>query len=600
MRHKRAYLFISLLFLSQWTTYTTSAVAADTLVIAQCFAPQGNGGNYAATLAWMSETLRLRVQHAAEIEETTGRQVKFHLGCMTGGSSASQVTGIMMNILQNQNLIPGAHTDRLLSLSETRIVADALRFMSLTADAAALEMLNVYRQVILENLEGKVSSSIAKSRLLDRLSRLVTGNRMPAWWDAQTVNADQVLVDFLTTSLLASTMDLELLYGEGIFTGDYESYFQTDYAHYHEEELFPEDRAVHLRRYSSLAEMPRQETDPRAYDNAALDLQRRASSLGARADKFISSLFRFGRFNTRYLHGAYDAPEPLRSIAEQPMGKGFCTITMGALYPSAAEIDLQRLPNYSDLQAIVMCSAETIDALLAQPELISDLQNNPFMGNFVLAEVKNLRGALALGLREPILMSELAGEVGDQRIELVSYFDPRVHTVPERRPFSGEGFAVAGGWPDRRITAWQVSYYLLKTVNRLRGEGYAVQGFMSLFGKPDNRDLDKFDTRSIKTLFSSTPEEAEDNVAEWFEFQDTYCRSFLPRFATESIAVDTVAFNWDISKIPAAQSRKSRLLTSMSINATQLQMNHENDEFVFDAMIDEGFIQDDKAIPCTY
>jgi hypothetical protein len=198
------------------------------------------------------------------------------------------------------------------------------------------------------------------------------------------------------------------------------------------------------------------------------------------------------------------------------------------------------------------------------------------------------------------MMSELIGEVGSKRIELNSFYDPAIHMAPGRNAFNGHAVAVLGGWPDRRISAWLASYYLLNNVEKLRAQGYEVKGYISMFGKPDNRLVDKFDTRSIKNIFSSDPKDAIKNVADWFDFQDNYCSSFLPRFKERSVEDETVAFNWDISKMPAAQSGNSRFLTAMSINATELQNPHRIGRFVFDTYADDGYIKDFDEIPCTY
>ena len=53
-------------------------------IIVQCNAPQGNGGNWASFLGWLSEQWRVRARDARSLEKSSGSAIKLDLRCMSG------------------------------------------------------------------------------------------------------------------------------------------------------------------------------------------------------------------------------------------------------------------------------------------------------------------------------------------------------------------------------------------------------------------------------------------------------------------------------------------------------------------------------------
>ena len=182
-------------------------------IISQCLVPQGNGGNWASTLGWMSATLEQRHQEGLKLTNK-GQKVGFFLGCMAGGSSGSVATVLYMNLLTNSNLVPSSEVSEILNLEELENVYRALRFISISADLNQFELLNFYRQFIVENIKGFASGSLSNSQTLKNISRNILGNTNPSWWNGQVVDADQMLVDFLVMVKLASTIKIEHVNGE--------------------------------------------------------------------------------------------------------------------------------------------------------------------------------------------------------------------------------------------------------------------------------------------------------------------------------------------------------------------------------------------------
>ena len=132
-----------------------------------CFAPQGNGGNWASTLGWLSEAVKMRVETAIQRQAKTGKKIGLDFSCMTGGSSGSAATVVVMQLLANQNLFPNAISNHnlfekhnykgiLLNTEQGLLLADAIQLMGLTADLNFSEMLNFYRQVVGQNFKSKL------------------------------------------------------------------------------------------------------------------------------------------------------------------------------------------------------------------------------------------------------------------------------------------------------------------------------------------------------------------------------------------------------------------------------------------------------------
>lgn len=55
------------------------------VLLAHCLAPQGNGGNWASLLGWISEEINLRVSEGKKLE-SEGKSVGIFLGCYSGAA----------------------------------------------------------------------------------------------------------------------------------------------------------------------------------------------------------------------------------------------------------------------------------------------------------------------------------------------------------------------------------------------------------------------------------------------------------------------------------------------------------------------------------
>jgi hypothetical protein len=61
------------------TQSTAGKTAGKPIAIVQCSIPQGNGGNWAATLGWISEQMIVRAEQAEQLQKT-GKSVGIYLG----------------------------------------------------------------------------------------------------------------------------------------------------------------------------------------------------------------------------------------------------------------------------------------------------------------------------------------------------------------------------------------------------------------------------------------------------------------------------------------------------------------------------------------
>ncbi|MBQ47672.1 MAG: hypothetical protein CMP10_09430 [Zetaproteobacteria bacterium] len=559
------------------------------LIIARCHVPQGNGGNWASTLGWLSETVFMAAQEA-EAEYKKGKSVGLSLSCMAGGSSGSIATTVFMNLLRNPNLIanPGAE---IISIDEAKNVANALKLIGISADVNSLELMNFYRQVILETVEGEVLGGLSNIDFLVDFARKVLGNETPSWWKNQRVQADQIIVDFIVANRLALTMTKELL--STPIQPLLNSIQQKTAESYNLKTL------VDLTRFPTYEAVP----DSKLEDNNTEVLNQifdiRVKAVNQLVDEFLQNQFPFGAWKSRYLLGAEQNAHPLiAEIAEMPLANGFCTITMSALYETKKEIPLDKAPDYKTLKALYFCSAETIDKIMAAEAWRADKSENPFLNRYVFIEPQNTRAAIALSVREPGLMTETAGIAGELPFELVSWYQSKDETL-KRQPITSAAFAIAGGFPDRRITAWPISYFFQGQIKKFMQQYPEVRARVEIFGKPDNRQKDKFDTNSIRNIFSNDSISAQENIDDWFSFQDSYCSVMQENFSATNITINTTAFNWDITGLPAAQSRVSAKLIAKGINAVRLQHPQSETSFVYDPLVNQGFITETQPIPCT-
>ena len=561
-------------------TKLKSAAEYD-VIITQCAAPQGNGSNWGATIGWLSETILKRAEEGVKLE-SQGFRVGLYMACIAGGSSGSHVANIYMNVLRNPNIVAPKSGIPILSPSEAVTVADALRFIGMTADLNILELSNFALRLVKEIVEGQITGLLANVPLLQGIARDVFRNETPAWWTGQVVSADKVIVDFLVANHLARTMTKDLLY-----TKSRSDFIQA----YNRKEL------VKNKRYFRYSDIPRQDSTAGVREKE--NLKKRAVEINKIADQYLAAQHQLLGYKKRYAQGIYQNISPvLKPTAEQALAVGVCTFTVGSVYDDLSDIDLANPPPYYKLAIATFCDKKTLEQIFASPHFKKDYANEPMMKKFIFAAVRNSRASIAVSVREPLLMQETVGKFAGLPLETDLIFDPLTGGDPVLTPPDEKALAIVGGFTDRRISAWPISYYYLEVLEQLKAKTGKIKGYMEIFGKPDNRSEDKFDTKSIRNIFSKDEADGQKNVEDWFAIQDRYCELFEPRFAAFDVIVQTTAFNWDIGRFPAGHSGNSSIVLGKGINATRLQTQPHSESYVFDPTIDQGYIPNTKNIPC--
>ena len=562
------------------------------VVFAQCFAPQGNGGNWAATLGWLSETIHLRLLEA-DIMAKQGKKVGLHFGCMVGGSSGSVATSVLSAILSNGHLLPGKGSQSVVSIDEARTILRAVRLVAQSADYNLTELVRFF---------GQVAWNESRATLRGTIGRVFTGSK-PGWWDSQsgTVNPKHLLTDFATSLHFAATMTPEVLNRtiSSALKGDQlQAYTKRGVS-----------RAAELPEFADLDKVPRRSSPDGAVLAAAF--ARQSDFLQQLADNLVSKQFLPLEYKSRHLRdlSRNGPPYRLKETLDRPLGEGLCTITMAALRKSPKDGATQ--PKYEHLAPVVFCGEATARMLLESPvyrELVT--KGHPYAARFVIAVVPTLRAGIVPSIREPNLMPPLSSPLGSGDLEVTRFYSPAwdkeahgsltfklldANKVTIGSQVITPHLAVAGGFPDRRISAWMASvFFLSNTAKRLAPLAREVRSNFALFGRDNSRATPAFHKNAVRNVFSSAAS-GEQNLKDWLTFADSWCDTMGSRLLQESKArVENVILDWEVSRLPAAQKPggASNLLVVKAINATRTQAGRHlaGLRVVFDPEVDSRHV----------
>jgi hypothetical protein len=531
-------------------------------VYLQCDAPKGNGGNWASSLGWISEQWLLK----AEVAEHAGGLLYLH--CMGGGSSGSATALVVMNLLRNENLFASkAKIPSLLTPLEAKMAASALRFVAMSTDLNLRERANFF----LGLLHNKITEQVfPKSN--------------PEWWKKQQTKPDDVLVDFGSVLVLARYLTKEMV-------------------------TLPVEKALGSNAsLISLAKKHNVKTVidfPRVAQAVSVDepsyrpleelVTKQVTFVGKLSDDFLVEYFKSKNltYQNRFSEQLKKLPEnPINKLLAEELAPGFYTFTMAALLKDKSEMSWSVGPEYSKQKAIIFCSEETAKLILNSSWYQKHIQQgHKFASRYAFA-VTDVRGALVPSIREPEMMEELHGDLKNQGIKklYVPEFDLEkngkytfeLHEInAEVNPY----YTVAGGFPDRRIAGW-VQPYLANEIAKTRLKGMNVRGELGLFGLPDNRSKDNFQTVAIRNFFSGPVPAKGDiqatekwrakgqaQVQDFIAWQEALFPTFEPEFASSSAqwSFKTVALNWDVTKLPAFLTGSAKTLVARAINSVREQ-----------------------------
>ncbi|MEN9809344.1 MAG: hypothetical protein RLZZ488_911 [Pseudomonadota bacterium] len=561
------------------------------VVFAQCLAPQGNGGNYAATLTWVGEQIHVRIAEAKSLAQK-GKRVGIYAGCMLGGSSGSVTTAVLSAILSNKNLLPNKTSQDVLSIDEATLIANAMRFVAFSVDLNLRELVRFFGQAFWTQ-----GSNFINQNALQPLISNLFGKDTPHWWKGATVDASKVLVDFAATIHLASTLTPQLVnktISSAIANAELKAYQAQGVRYVHE-----------LPEFESLKEI--EALTDQNHEELSTGLQKQTQFIGQAADDFVAKQFSLGDYARRHLVdlGAKGGNYKLKKTIDAPLATGLCTTTMATLVRSNES--LQKQPMYKNLNPVVFCSKETINRILSSSLYQKHIaEGHPFATRFILASVPTIRGGIVPSIREPNMMAPLRSRLADDELEVSEFYFPAMDKelngsftftpMNARQVKKGATefvphLGVAGGFPDRRISAWIASYFLVDAVTRhLSAKAAEVRTTLSLFGRDNLRSNPAFHKNAVKNVFSASPSEGDQNLADWMSFADSFCDTMGSHIEnTLKGKIENVIVDWEVSKLPAAQKPggASKLLVVRAINATRTQTHSiaRNTRLVFDPLL---------------
>lgn len=191
----------------------------DANLLVQCSTPQGNGGNWAATLGWIAEDWMVLSERASFVATQTGRPTYVFMRCMSGGSSGSGATNVTMNLLKNTQVLKEAPKN--LSLwnrgfftpEEVHDYARAMRFLANSVDMNVAEnayfFLTMFEEMIAAQLQGanggeglqelaqKQKDSVLGKIAFQRVNNLSSKESNGAnWWKGSVASAGGAVADF--------------------------------------------------------------------------------------------------------------------------------------------------------------------------------------------------------------------------------------------------------------------------------------------------------------------------------------------------------------------------------------------------------------------
>lgn len=389
-----------------------------------CFSTAGNGYNWAAIMAWMSEVLR---QQSSSYDSGT----RFNMQCAAGSSSGAAFVSLLAVLGTNSNLFPPSGLNfGDVSQSELKTLADALTFLAFTADLDA-NAVTVYTDTDAPDVDG-----------------ILRNPKVNIW--KGNYPAHLILLDFGKSMAVAKRLSMNEL-----------------------KLTAPEKFAFHsasdlLNRVSRVNEI---EDGMRAFLNAKDEAWEAAQNLiqltydeantkaqtSRPGDLPIADLT--NRQRDIYLFSFPD--HPIRRLYETKIPDGFLSLTFGTLGFHQSLVDardaFQRngFTRFSDLKAYVMGSEQTMKSILsssalrALPHRESDLRN---LNKYVFTSAHKLFPLTQLSIREPDLTPVFSSAVVGDMLQVPEPKAPNSNNLDEfvlnrlRQPNRASGSGLLGAF----------------------------------------------------------------------------------------------------------------------------------------------------------
>ncbi len=510
-------------------------------VLAVCFATQGNGNYFAATLGWLAAAIEARADEADALIEKDGVATGLQFQCAGGASSGAFAVLVLGRLLQNPALNPGQK--RILTPKEARLLAASLRYVALSTDVNAYEVLMGSTNAITEFIGGQ----------LERIPYPFAPEPKVQWWTEQVVNPDLMVVHFTSILLLADYLKPEMV----------------------EAPLNPKDwpeaernlaATLGFKKISDILRVPEIPAETSAdFKTLQSMIGRQAALIGREAETLVTRLFPLGAYKARFFNGAYDRAHPLfKKILEAPLPEGFCTYVWGSLVKGPEAVPAT-IPTFDSLQIFALCSPFTLNQVFGSQRWRADQEQDQRLSSVHWTATRNQRTAMTLSIREPRLMRETYGPVGQAPFEFDNVFEGRPEI--DRQP-SQPWMLDLGGFVDRRSIGSLQIYILENQMNELKARGIQVLPRLELFGKP-NAD-GSYGEKVIKGILAANEQESLRNASNWNLEVSRSCQQLSKPLAGETLVLQTTAYNWDsVGRLPPLNW--TDLYVARSWNARMLQ-----------------------------
>ena len=362
------------------------------------FALQGNGGNYAATLSAIAESLEINAEHAISLQQS-GVRKGFMFPSFVGASSGSLVVSIASSLIQNENLFPNPHKDRIFSAQEVGHLARAFRYMGFVADESNLERAVFFSRSIFSILKGV----LGLDHVSYKFARLLKPEANPIWWTKSLARSEAVLYDFTKVVFVAQNLTPSMILTP-----------------LSKVNLSKKDRQLASQfKWQYVSDLPRVQEEQDANSKTIKLVKKIARHIRLSAEQRVRSLL-VKRNYMPFLRHIFINYADARIQTDNPLKGAMVNHKLAEGYMSAAFVLWKEayhhqasaaLPSYEDqdFRPMVFASAETSKRFLQDESFYSGEAEKPLL----LATVPHIHGAVLPSTKEPYLLEVVAGHASD-------------------------------------------------------------------------------------------------------------------------------------------------------------------------------------------
>ncbi|MCK6597447.1 MAG: hypothetical protein L6Q37_03720 [Bdellovibrionaceae bacterium] len=557
----------------------------EEVVILYSATAQGNGYNWAATIAWLAESLKATLEEAKKIENNKNVDVKVMISSFAGGSSGSGVAMLLDAALNNPSIRALKWKYNLLSIDELSKLQILIQFVSRATDFTPSENISTFVRVAGEQIK---SLALKGSKPITELIPLLESRPNKLW--IHQMDGNVVLSDFGRMLLFVRNIDFNKLQVEVKNLPEFISLRKIASQDENALEFFSSLRYVY--------DIPRalsfeQVHNPRSYKDLSRIMKKIMEMLEDQMKKVIETEIKkkistYADFFRRW--GTTSLPNDLglkmtnslqQVLFEKPL-PGFFTISLAKTYPryQILKEDLQTNSkvDFSELRAVVFMTEETARVILnskAYQHLV--LQEEPFIKKYVIAVVDQRWAAMNPSIREPQLLNELSGRLASSDLRVRKIYDPIMDQYKKfvlqdlsDSKYTDFSAIFIGGFPYSSMTSYLQVIYLKACDEDLLSEKQIQYKSVHFTLKKDleSDDPGQFAIQQIRKTLNKFNQN-EKNIFSFLTW-DKYTLKYLNDFFYEKKGIlIPVKLNWSISLLPAQLVDLGDILAQKSVNATR-------------------------------